>query len=104
MIRKFGKVLLIPAKECTVFLFHTSSHCACGRYNVILFICHDTKVWEGIAYSGIGIAVATIPVFICAGQKKEKAIVVSAGCGNLAVPLSAGKLACRQGIALQICF
>lgn len=65
---------------------------------------HDTKVWEGIAYSGIGIAVATIPVFICADQKKEKAIVVSAGCGNLAAPLSAGKLACRQGIALQICF
>lgn len=36
---------------------------------------HDTKVWEGIAYSGIGIAVATIPVFICADQKKRRRLL-----------------------------
>ena len=65
------------------------------------------KVLNRIGWTGLGVgvfAIAAIPVFICAGQKKEKAIVVSAGCGNLATPLSGGKLACRQGIALQICF
>ena len=64
----------------------------------------NQKVWCGVCFTGVGLIIGSIPLFIYAHKNKQKALSLSVGSTSMTVPALNGAMQTEPVFALRIDF